>query len=202
MLERTNNGIVSLSDYSDLSKEIIANLSGDLGVWWLNLYQLLHQQKDPYDVSLWEPWKIISYGGPDLNSEKLRTLCSRDNKKALCVESVYFLKNLETTPKKKSASIIIAPSRMLGLNDLCSVYDLNKRVLELGFQLFTPELIYNLHYQISGSSLVLRIAMKPLPFPDGQKKTFSVGKVISPCSFPETKWISPNHWIAMVKEYL
>jgi hypothetical protein len=186
VMKNTEN--VTLSDYRGLSDELIKNLLSDHilydGTWWLNAFKRFLRKENPWDVRLWDEWKIISYGGDNATPKKLRHACKiKDKGFKFDGYAFHSLKNLKTSESKgqRSAGLMVAPLKMLGFEKPATILEVNERIKELGFFLFTEELVFNLFSQIENNYEYINIAMDPVKMPDGQNIYFAIKKSIISC---------------------
>jgi hypothetical protein len=187
-MKNTEN--VALADYRGLSDELIKNLLSDHilydGTWWLNALKRFLRKENPWDVKLWDEWKIISYGGDNATPKKLKHACKIKDKGFNGLEGyvLHVLKNLKTSESRgeRSAGIIVAPLKMLGFERPVTISEINERIKELGFFLFTEELVFNLFSQLENNYEYINIAMEPVKMPDGQEIYFAIKKSIISCS--------------------
>ena len=113
--------------------------------------------------------------------EKLIKECKRYRNNALTDKAVYVLKMIQATEEEVAADLLVAPLKMLGFKEPASIYEVNKRIIELGFYLLSDELVFNLFLQIKNTNEFLNLAMRPIVFPDGQKIHFAIKKSIMSC---------------------
>ena len=177
-MKNTEN--VALADYRGLSDELIKNLLSDHvlydGTWWLNAFKRFLRKENPWDVRLWDEWKIISYGGDNATPKKLKYACKKNGFNVLNGYALYVLKNLKTSESKgqRSAGLIVAPLKMLGFERPATISEVNERIKKLGFFLFTEELVFNLFSQVENKHEYINIAMDPIKMPDEQEIYFAL----------------------------
>lgn len=175
---------VTLADYRGLSDELLKDLLSDHilydGSWWLNAFKRFLRKENPWDVRLWDEWKIISYGGDNATPKKLKHACKKNVFNILDGYALHVLKNLKTS-REKSAGLIVAPLKMLGFERPATISEVNERIKELGFFLFTEELVFNLFSQLENNYEYINIAMEPVKMPDGQEIYFAIKKSIISC---------------------
>jgi len=177
-MKNTEN--VALADYRGLSDELIKDLLSDHiiydGTWWLSAFKRFLRKENPWDVKLWNEWKVISYGGTDATQKKLKHACKKNGFNMLDGYALHALKNLKTSESKaqKSAGLIVAPLKMLGFERPATISEVNERIKKLGFFLFTEELVFNLFSQFENKYEYINVAMNPIKMPDNQEIYFAL----------------------------
>jgi hypothetical protein len=168
------NNEVALHEYRGLSDELMKNISGPNGRWWLNRFKNFLRKENPWDVRLWETWRTVAYG--EIATPKwLKDACSRDGKE-MCGEAYHVLKHLQTTKERSDVELIIAPMSMLGIEGWYSIEKANLRIKALGFDLLTPEMVFNLHRYGNQVKEFPYIAMEPISIKGGRPFVFCLTK--------------------------
>lgn len=171
---------MTLTEYGRLSDDLILKLESQSllygGNWWESAFKRFLRKENPWDVRLWDEWKIISYGGDNATPKKLKHVCKKDGFNVLNGYVLYALKNLKTSESKgqRSAGLIVAPLKMLGFERSATISEVNERIKELGFFLFTEELVFNLFSQVENKHEYINIAMDPIKMPDEQEIYFAL----------------------------
>lgn len=170
----TNTESVTLPEYKGLSDELLKNLTGDDGRWWLNCFKRFLRKEDPWDIRYWDAWKTITYR--HLSTAKaLKKFCSTEGN-TMCGEGYRFVKTLETTKEYQTADLQIATLEQLGLPGYASLQEVNAKIVELGYHLLPLELVFNLHYQYKDRKHSLFAAMAPLKIVEGREFVFLFGR--------------------------
>lgn len=183
-MKNTEN--VTLADYRGLSDELIKNFMSDHslydGTWWLDAFKRFLRKENPWNVKVWNHWKLITFGGPDATAKKLIKLCRKDGSRVIDNYPYHLLKNLETTKEANSAFLMVCPVKMLGFENQTTICEINKRIIDLGFKLLTNEMVYNLFYQVEYFHEFIHMAMEPIELTDGQKIYFALKRTIIQCA--------------------